>query len=168
MLDAWIKKKDVINLLSESESIDGMVDRMTFIRGINKIKGSKKPKPKSTKKYFVNNSFDRRNDIRKYWNKVALQNSKSFFYQWKREYKDDIRSDVKFVLGYWMMNDDRMDDEMYCLKNIIPIGDLEKIINVSKRTLYRWEEKGLLNREKDRRTGLEFYDLSELMKCLKS
>ena len=52
MIDAFVKKEDILKLIFKSEKIDGLIEKYTFIRELNKLKEYKKPKPKNRVVYL--------------------------------------------------------------------------------------------------------------------
>jgi len=178
MLNAWINKNDIILLLDESDSIDNFIDKWTFIQKLNRLKEHKKPKPaKKIKKSTVNHAMEIINDIIRYQNDVRFGYTINYFDKWLDDNSfiglEDENHDGTFrkLFGDYLIETLKIQcnkDERYLKMNIIPKRDLEKIINVSRRTIQRWENKNFIERHVDYDIRFEYYNLEAIKKFLKS
>lgn len=174
MLDAWINKDDIIRFLDECKGLDNLVERLTFIRGINKLEEHKRPKP--PKKPKINYASNIKKDIKAYLNEVKNGN-KSYLDKWldekiikSGEAKDTTRRELVGERLVRILKVKYDADELYLKMNMIPKRDLKTLLKVSERTVQRWEERHIIKRhtELERYRRFEYYNLSEIMEALKT
>ena len=190
MLDAWINKDEIIRLLEECDSQNNLIERMPFIRGLNSLKAHKKPKKRQGR--TINHISDIINDIRTYQLNVKSGQKKSFIDRWLDEKTINRKKRIEVRGVRWMKEDlgevpdiitmrefqgdtiittlkwRSSGDDLYVKMNIIPKEYLTEIVKTTRRTIYRYEKKGIIDRHILDYRKLEYYDLSEMIHKLKT
>ena len=137
MLNAYIDKNDVLDLLKDIKTIDGLIGRDEIINKICSLKQHKKPKPK--KQRGIYNSKIIIKLIEKYQNDVQTGIKESYLIDFIKEKK--IFTDKDFING--LNNLFGNQEPYFYYSNIIPLSALKEIIRCSKKTIYNIMSKDL-------------------------
>jgi len=166
MLNAWIKKDDILKLLNDCEIIEGMIDRKGFQVAVSKMKEYKKPKPKPKPKLecklrinYVDECISRIVDYR---NNVKYGIEKDYFSKNLEESTEDLEL-KKFIMKHFTSGNI---SKLFVRMNVVPKKYLKDILKVSQRTIQRWEKKEII--EEIGFDLFECYDLSCIEKKFKS
>jgi len=171
MLDAWINRDDIERLIADSETINGLIERHTFIWEINNLKEYKKPKKKKRGVYFRDAML---NDIEKYREDVKAGKIDSCIERWLNEtVTEPGYGETKIVkkreiwigkaVEGWLKSDFTKDE----LIDIIPVRYLGSILKVSNRTLQRYREREIIIIDGDKEF-IEYCKLSEIENNIKN
>ena len=181
MLNAWISRDDILQLLSEIESRNKMVERIAFVREINRLKEHKKPQIKI--KRTIDYKKETIDSIEQYRNDVKNRTRTSYFDIWldkedvKRMEGDKVvetisrRNDFGDSLLIELKNNlcvNEHDKNDFIKMNIVPIEYINELVQKSDRTIQRWQKDRKIIKETIYHFCLTYYDLQELLNYLKS
>jgi hypothetical protein len=158
MLNAWIDKNDILNLLSKSETINDCVERAKFLFEIHRLKEHRKPK-KPQKQRTVNYSEDNNKLIQNYRRAVKYKRKTSYLESFLDSLGDGKREDVIwelknyyrewFLRGVSFEKLQELEKKDINIENlytdIIPSGNLKDILKISAKTISRWEKRGYIS-----------------------
>jgi len=161
MLNGYIKYDDILNLLKNTEFINGHVNKMEFQRSIASLKIYKKPKYPNIKKIhdtigniniYINSFIGSKNQT-----ELDLMNSKEF-----KSYNFDKLVDVE----------NNLLDPRYIIFNK---KNLLKILNLSIKTFAKYEKIGIIieqtvlacNKKIGAKLEYKVYNLENIIKNLK-
>lgn len=123
-----IKKRDILTLLDRLSNKSGYLDKNTFLSAVIDLKDVEDA-------FIIKNADELRDNIIKYQRRVAIKNEKGYFtkyiegiYKLSGEYK------ISVCIGGILTD-----------KNIVVLAkDLIQILGISKPTLTRLEERGII------------------------
>ena len=161
MLDAWVNKKDVQNLIEQMECLDGMIERSALIIGINSLKEHKRPKSKPPQKnYRINNKPSLLILIQGYKEAVNMDIRKSCFFVEYDEWQKVCYSNFDI--------DESNTEIIEASREFVPINQLIGLLKISKRTLGRWVKAGILDTYYSDELPFECVKLEDVIRLLLS
>ena len=182
MLNAYVKKGDILELIDNIDETDGLIERDLLQSEILKLNQYKKPKKKRAGKRGIGYRKNIVRDIEKYQNGIDNDevgyvdiyfqqhlHGKLIINDIKRGYEHKHFFATMFFSDKVKSNNKQIDD-IFINRTIVPHNNLSDIIHVSNRTIYRWVEKKLIEKHKILLFGpychFEYYDLEEIKEAL--
>jgi len=177
MINAWINKNDVFNILSECECINEYIERKGLILKINALQEHKRPvKPKKPIPERINDVSIIKSNIFNYQINVKIGYQKSYFDEWLDSENAIITENGCSRVAStreglrWTESDEKDFKEKYNINNvktdIVPINYILSVLGISYRTLIRWKKKGIIKKYTEHNI-IDFYNLSEIYENIK-